>query len=155
MNRLIATIIAIHVLVHSIFGCCDHAFAALSSVAIHDGCSHAAARDVQSCGHKHSHHDEVVAHDNEDEPCKAKRIAGHNSAPNQQHDCRHASCYWQTQNGFLGFSLLELHGYAALAPQAPAAIASKTSAGISTENDVGRYHALPLRLHLAVGVLLI
>ena len=155
MNRAVVCITGLHVLIHSIFGCCDHAFAAFSESVGGHVCSHAVTKCDEAALHEHGHHDAVAAHNDECEQSCKTGISDQQSAPHQRHDCRHDSCHWLTSEALPDIELLDSHCDTMYVPTTGAAIASLPASGFWPETDVGRYHAPTLRLHLALGVLLI
>ena len=154
MNRLIVIVTGLHVLAHSIFGCCDHVFAASSDTSTDHECSHAVARDVEPSRHKHDCHDAVADPRNESELSSTYESNGE-SAPHQRHDCRHADCHWLTSLKAAAASLLDYDCTPAGAARIAEPLALTPLFGLSPERDIRRCQALPLRLHLAFGVLLI
>ena len=143
MNQLISIIIGLHVLVHSIFGCCDHAFVAVSHSISCNVCSHAVVKSEDGCRHEHNNRDAVATHNDQQ------------STPHEQHDCRHDSCHWLTSDALPTIDLLDFHYDAVHIQVNRAEIASEAASEFWLESDFGQYHALPLRLHLVHGVLLI
>lgn len=158
MNQAVAIIVALHVLTHSVVGCCDHVFAAqLPS----SGCSHCHQTTVAEADANQRHHgDQEIfeAHLTQGEHscvCERCGITDREQLPLRGHNCPHASCYWLTSDGASTCSLVDFDWTPALAAPVTGAIASETLSPLSPEFDIGRLHSLPLRLHLAAGVLLI
>ena len=155
MNQLISILIGLHVLVHSIFGCCDHALVATSHSMSGKACSHAVAKSEEGCRHEHNNHAAVAAHNANSAQLFAINISDQQSAPHERHDCRHDSCHWLTSVALPTIDLLDSYCDAASIQVNRAVIASEIASEFWLAADLGQYRALPLRLHLALGVLLI
>jgi len=154
MQQLISIILGLHVLAHSIFGCCDHVLAVLESVDNY-ACSHAVTKSEEGCRHEHNNRDAVAAHNANGEQSLAINISDQQSAPHEEHDCRHDSCHWLTSDALPTIDLLDFQCDAVHIQVNRAEIASGAASGFWLESDFGQYRTLPLRLHLALGVLLI
>lgn len=157
MNRLIAIITGLHVLAHGIFGCCGHHSHHLSARAAVSHCCAPSGGDDCSQHHESGHQHEsstlesleVAQADGNCFLCQSE------SSPRQPHQCSHASCQWLASgaSGALAFIALD-HGPAFCTP---ALLTATFAAGTArcSENEERQFFALPVRLHLAVGVLLI
>jgi hypothetical protein len=147
MHRFVVLITGVHVLVHGIFGCGDHIILGRQthcSTVLHD--CHAVNDGIEGRHHEEEHSPTIVVCSN----CEPTDLSIEASHAKQDHDC-HASCHWLTTNA----SGLEL-----LLQLVPAcdAILSRPMDGASTSEvagvrDHGKNGALPLRSHLAFGVL--
>lgn len=153
MKRFVAIIVGLHVLAHSIFGCCDHVFAAFKESVGGHACSHGVAKQEEAGRHEDSDRDAAATHNDEFEKLRATASADRHSVPHGRHDCRHDSCHWLTSDGLPNIDLLDSHFDAMYVPITCAAVASTPTFDFWPETDVGRNHALALRLHLALGVL--
>jgi hypothetical protein len=138
MNRLIAAITGLHVLVHGIFGCCDHGLAA-SRAAVPCHCDHAHHGDLTESAGEH----DLADHD----------LADHKSPVQGSHECVHAACHWLADNASPHVGELYISGVASLATQLPASMALTVAAEFLPADILGPISAPPLRLHLALGVL--
>lgn len=138
---MIAILTGLHVLAHGIFGCCDHGLPVTSLVA-----------KVHSCGH--APHD--VSPELSTACCHAtldgEAAEGQSPYP---HECVHESCHWLAGNAGpkiskSDFSLqVPLTAISVIA--APATPTLHHGVNLATIRDT----APPLRLHLALGVLLV
>lgn len=158
MNQVVAIIVALHVLAHSVVGCCAHVFAAQLPAA---GCSHCHEATV---GVPHEHQPEQGGHDvaeaqatpEEDVcACDGCGITEREPSPLRGHSCPHASCHWLTSGTASACGLVDFACIPAFSAPVTTVIASEAVRQLSSEFDIGRLHPLPLRLHLTVGVLLI
>jgi hypothetical protein len=159
MKSFVATFTALNVLAHSVFGCCSHhAGAHTGGIAI--------ARDLDSQAEfgnsisKHHHdgdcHNHYVASspDAGKQPsaagfCKSQS-SGHGS-----HQCPHDTCQWLARDVAVASVVVDLITHFAATTAAPAVLVPVTPELLSREIAVASNSAVPLRLHLALGVLLI
>jgi hypothetical protein len=147
MNRLVALFTGFHVLIHSIFGCCDQAFAKVLPAVLDCHCD---------TGHSHQAHSERVAYT----PCADHFELGgagdcnDRSSPLQSHSCRHASCHWLTASHASVELFIVSHFLSSLDLPLVERMSGKAAA-LPAAIESLQNRALPLRLHLAVGVLLI
>jgi len=155
MYRLIIIVTGLHVLAHSIFGCCDHAFVAIPDSAGGHACSHCVVKFIEAGRHEHSHCDAVATQNDESIHSFTTDISDQQSAPHQRHECRHDSCHWLTSDASSDLDLPSSYFAVTCFSTISVAIASNATSGYWQESDVGRRHAPPLRLHLALGVLMI
>lgn len=155
MNRLIIIVTGLHVLAHSIFGCCDQAFVAIPDSAGGHACSHCVVKFIEAGRHEHSHCDAVATHSDEFTHLFTTDISDQQSAPHQRHVCRHDSCHWLAGDASSDLDLLSSYFVVTCFPTISVEIASDATSGYWPESDIGRRPAAPLRLHLALGVLLI
>ncbi len=135
MNRLIAAITVLHVLVHGIFGCCDHGLVA--------------SRAAAPCHCHHAHHGD---HAESVSDCER---ADHKSPVQGSHECVHAACHWLADNASPHVGELDIFAVASPATQLPASMSLTAAAEFLPVDILGPISAPPLRLHLALGVLLI
>jgi hypothetical protein len=146
MNRLIAVITGLHVLAHGIFGCCgDHGtHVAHASHACH-------TVDRHGCGEHGEHYEHATCGGDASLVCIADPSGG------LPHQCPHASCQWLDTKPACTDELFKLKlNRNELGCLDVRTESSPANAGISCLDDCySRPAALPLRLHLAVGVLLI
>lgn len=139
MKSLVLILTALHVLAHGVFGCCDHGvLASLAAVEDHCVCHH--ADDLQD---RHSH----------DALLPEGWIEG-DTPSRSPHECFHASCHWMT--GDAAASAVALDEWAPLAMVAMLPVDPFTRQ--ATESSFAMapisISAPPLRLHLALGVIL-
>jgi hypothetical protein len=158
MNRAVALLTGVHVLLHSIFGCCNHTWAAHS----------------HETSTPHRCHDEIgskdatsVSHCNEQDAdacsAAAERICDYDTntaadraaSTDERHSCRHASCAWLTTITVPELVPVDCGCPFVIATAEALAAVPQRACFSSDSTVIGRIHPLPLRLHLAVGVLLI
>jgi len=147
MNRLIAIITGLHVLAHSLFGCCSHEGAHAASA---PHCCHSTIEN--DCAHQHGldHRLEQQAADSGFYP-----LLKSNSAGNPHHVCLHSSCQWLETKPLCPTDVLHLgiNGTMAVVPFGNSLVdTAADAAAFSVLSDVIST-APPLRLHLALGVL--
>ncbi|MEX2091465.1 MAG: hypothetical protein WD971_02250 [Pirellulales bacterium] len=135
MNRLIAAITGLHVLVHGIFGCCGHSLAA-PRVAVPSHC----------CQAEHGDHDESAS--DRDHADQTPPAPG-------PHECVHAFCHWLSGDSSPIIGELDLFGALPLAALHSASTSLTAAAEFLPADILGTSFAPPLRPHLALGVLLI
>lgn len=143
MKPLVIVLTAAHVLAHGVFGCCGHGLWA-SAAEEHCVCQHAVG-DHADWAHDHHGHDAPLS-----------AGWGDDDAPSRSpHECVHASCHWVT--GDVAASSLAVDSWMALAPIAslPADPISLRAAELSLFMAPVSVAAPPLRLHLALGVILV
>jgi len=136
MKRVVAAITGLHVLLHGIFGCCGHGLAATADVA--DPC--------------HCHH---VADSDHAEHSPARADTDGQLPPYEQHKCPHSTCHWLATSSATALDWMDFDVALTGMPAIPVAIAASTAAEYSATHFGRQKPALPLRLHLVVGVLLI
>jgi hypothetical protein len=153
MTRSIAIVTALHVLAHGIFGCCDHAWGAWSDTNRGQVCNHSAT-DREEAGH-HGPHVAAIDCETKCDPAAARDKPEEQSAPDRGDGCCHSSCDWMKSNASPDLSQTPFGCGPVLFPLLIARIDPVSTPAYWPEADVGRFHALPLRLHLALGVLLI
>jgi hypothetical protein len=136
MKPLISIVTALHVLAHGLFGCCDHAVAA-KPAAPH--CCH--------CQHAHASPPRAAT--------EAAELAEHETPTRSQHECVHDSCHWLVGDAGLKFHLAE-YSLLAYCITADMDTATATHAEwLRPDSKVGAFFAPPVRLHLALGVILV
>lgn len=149
MNRLIAIITGLHVLAHGVLGCCgDHnAHAATASHCCHTAKQHACS------GHAAEGHN----HESADSCEEAGPAYTSDSSERSHHDCPHAACQWLDTKAFCPNELFQLElNHTAIVTASVLVAVSPSNTGITRPDDSSAHPAaLPLRLHLAMGVLLI
>jgi len=158
MKQYVAIIVGLHVLAHSIFGCCGHVFASTSQSATgHCRCAGAAAHRHEK---EHAHDDHEHSQPDSSQQvqlgsCEYYGMSDHGQLPGEQHVCPHASCHWLVSQIVTTSSLVDFGFEFMVTVPPPAAVSLQSVWQQSTDFAVGRICAPPLRLHLAVGVLLI
>lgn len=141
MKSLIAILTGLHVLAHGIFGCCDHGLVPPSRV-------------PQRCACHHAHHDDHHApssspHD-ESLELAVEELPG--PAP---HQCVHASCDWLAGSVGKTVHTPDFSTPIPLVASLPKSCSALRTAEFRPDIAADETSALPLRLHLALGVLLI
>lgn len=147
MSRLIAIITVLHVLAHSVFGCCGHNVAHTASVA---HCCHSVNEEV--CSHQSEHGLRI---DQQESDAGAFPLLDSNSPALPHHACLHSSCQWLNSKSLGPADVLrgDVNSTVAVAPTALNLFVWPTvAAALSDLPDFGN-SALPLRLHLMLGVL--
>lgn len=147
MNRLIAVITGLHVLAHSLLGCCSHEGAHAAST---PHCCH--STNESGCAHQHGsdHRLEQQAADSGSCP-----VCISNSSGKPHHVCPHSSCQWLETKPLSPADILRWDTLAPLAivPAARGLVASVTDAAAVRDLFDVENSAPPLRLHLVLGVL--
>jgi len=139
MKPWIAILTGLHVLAHGVFGCCDHSLAA-------------SARAPKSCScHHQAHPSDHHAHSS----CPRELADEEESPSPAPHQCIHASCHWLSGDAEPNINLLDLSAPVALVVIVPIDRLATHAAEFWPDNAARGNSALPLRLHLALGVLLI
>ena len=162
MNRIVAIVAGLHVLAHSVFGCCGHdshsvTTHATDSAVLHccdsSGEQHFSEPDEGGGCHDHcvgTVDVEVVVHAKADCP-----LCAFESSQQIPHQCSHGSCEWLASKPVDASALVTLsHTLEFFAPSNAAATFATTTVCV-VANEQRQTLALPLRLHLALGVLLI
>jgi hypothetical protein len=129
MSQVVPVVVAIHVLWHGVVGCCGHALAASIHV------------DGATC--EHAPH------------CDHETGAAGTSFPLPSHDCPHDRCHWLAPDSVSIDSPLKNLIAPAFDILHSAIAEIGTSHVVAREIDVGRMRPMTLRLHLALGVLLL
>lgn len=162
MNRVVAVVAILHLLAHSVFGCCGHQshgvkIDAANSAVLHC-CDFSGQRHFSEphggydCGH---HCVGKVDTGNVAQAQSDCTLGESESSRHLPHQCSHGSCQWLASRPFDTSALAALdHALVFFAPTAaPATFA--TAMVCVLESELRQTLALPLRLHLALGVLLI
>jgi hypothetical protein len=137
MKPIIAILTGLHVLAHGVFGCCDHGLVVA-----------ARAETACACHHTHDHADEAARSGD----CDA--IERDAPAP-ASHECVHATCHWVAGSDGPSATTLDLVAPALMVSAALPANPALLAAEYQPDDILGRTSAPPLRLHLALGVLVI
>lgn len=140
MKPLIAILTGLHVLAHSVFGCCDHGRVASPQTEAPCACSHA---------HHDDHHVRVSS------SCDAHDVAAEELPSQAPHQCVHASCHWLAGSAGPSVSPPDFSAPIPFGAIPPTRDVASQSAEFRPDRAAGRSTAPPLRLHLALGVLLI
>ena len=154
MQHVVAIFVAFHVLMHGTLGCCDHVFAGQS----HDSRAQCGCDATLAKADAHEQHEAADCHLKQGEQrCISDLggIADGKSSPWERHNCPHDSCHWLTSDAAPAINFLDLFCLPAFAAPVTMASGFDAASQLSPEFDIGQLHALALRLHLAVGVLLI
>lgn len=147
MSRLISIITGLHVLAHSVFGCCSHDAARANTA---PRCCHSAS--MQTCVHLDSQVQQLTLTPMNSD---ASRVECVHPPGRQHHDCLHSSCQWLGSKPFSPADVFHLsfNGLVAIVPCL--AGLSLYPANVSGDYflSVAENSAPPLRLHLALGVM--
>lgn len=157
MQRLIVIITGLHVLAHSLFGCCSHHSHKLGNTSPNSSESHCCAASSEQHCSKHCGKAKGTYYDRADVEVKVAEGAGFEvvSEPVSQHQCAHSVCHWVASK----VSAPATHVMLERAPlfcavSIPECFNADTER-ISEYAQQSNSSAPPLRLHLAVCVLLI
>jgi hypothetical protein len=152
VNRLIVSVTGLHVLAHSVFGCCPHAFSTVKPSTIQRTCSHSEDGIPKQRAHQHGDLDGGT-HCSEQGDESTTVVADGGPKSDHQCSCRHADCHWKASEGWSALELRDLIGHAPVAWVTSATNEAGQSLGCTFESDIDVHRALPLRLHLMMGVL--
>jgi hypothetical protein len=136
MKSLIAILTGLHVLAHGIFGCCNHGLVASSPAA-------------KPCACHRAHHDHHVS------PSSSRDVADEQLPSRAPHQCAHSSCHWLTGNAGPSISPPDFSVPVSFVAILPMRGLAMQAAEFRPADILGPSFAPPLRLHLALGVLLI
>lgn len=149
MRTLIAILTALHVLAHGVLGCCDHGQVAASTKATACVCHHADHAEHEH-GESGDHHTDDFADPTSN--CLATDDDSPGSAP---HRCIHASCHWLAGDFAASHHDFDFNCLLALDADSASLAPALTSAKFWPDANRAEFSAPPLRLHLALNVLLI
>jgi hypothetical protein len=161
MNHFIAIVTGLHVLAHSIFGCCSHrgehttprSFTLAAFECCISGSKHC-CEPVDDC--HDSHHAVETVDASETALLQAKCLfCESSSSPKQPHQCPHVSCDWLVVGTGTELATVALCNASWISEPADLDALFATVADQIADNTQRRSFALPLRTHLAVGVLII
>lgn len=141
MKKFIAILTGLHVLAHSVFGCCEHRL---------DVTPATATPEVKTCCCHHGAH--VVQHRSAP---GASDVAAQTVPQRSSHQCIHSSCHWLAASAGRSIELLDFSVPVAIVDVQSVHGVALHSAAIPPDNVLGRTSAPPLRLHLVIGVLLV
>ena len=147
MKTLVVLVTGLHVLVHSVFGCCAH-HATAHGARGESGCSRVAHSDG-SCAYCGEHQDESAIGAMEQHAAH-----GHDAQegrPGGGHQCVHDSCQWIVTKD-TGGAFLSKSFSVPLQALAPSAV-GELAAPIAASGAAFLTSAAPLRLHLRLSVL--
>lgn len=152
MRPIVTLILGVHVLAHSIFGCCGHAVASTSpTAAAPTPCRcHKIAKPVQTFDKSRQVN---VQGSNQSSRSDCNRI-GHDQFPSEHHVCLHGTCHWVTTPhvSFAEVLASNIDSGVATLPATPSLL---TVPSPMDRVDFAPISAPPLRVHLALNVLLI
>jgi hypothetical protein len=147
MNRLITIITGLHVLAHSVFGCCSHDTAHAKSA---PRCCHSA--NIQTCAHQDTQSQQfsLVSPDTEASPIESVHVPAR-----QHHDCLHSSCQWLDSKPISPADVFDLsfNGLISVVPCLLGLCPSPANAAGDNFLSFAENSAPPLRLHLTLGVM--
>ena len=152
VNKFVVAITALHVLAHSVLGCCDHDTHGDARITAEHRCNHSTTDTSEASLCRHHRADAlIVSHD-------ANRGASFPSVdeapvPLDQHQCRHANCDWKLGETCPDIKLLSFCVEAAILPTVPIEYEHDGPICLTFENDVGPDCARRLRLQFMSGVL--
>jgi hypothetical protein len=162
MNNVVAIITGLHVLAHSLFGCCWHQredAGRCSTPGAADLCCETSSEGCFISHNDDKHCDQHVAaevHGSEEASTNAEHCSFETHSTSQQpHQCPHASCQWLTSDSSGGLTVVVLCLVPAFWEPVIAATTFASAADPFAQKQLLESLALPLRLHLAVGLLLI
>lgn len=135
MKPIIAILTGLHVLAHGMFGCCDHRLVVTE-----------VAESVCACHHGHG--DDTTRSGD----CDTIERDTPGRAP---HECAHDACHWVVGSDGPMAAPLDFSAPARLAIVPPATHSALYVAEYQPDDILGRTSAPPLRLHLALGVLVV
>jgi hypothetical protein len=132
MNKFFTLITAVSVSVHAILGCCAHAVqGATCCEKLHSACT------------EHAHHEHAHATESDNEP-----------APDKGHGCCRVRCQWMAPDAPSDL-VVALLWHAAIFDADQVAVLSAATHWRCDFSPLDTLPTLPLRTHLALGVLLI
>jgi hypothetical protein len=151
VNKFVVAITALHVLAHSVFGCCGHDMHGGAKTAAEHHCNHPATdpSEAKLCRHSRARSATVSLDANRAPSFPSVDEA---PAPLDQHQCRHADCHWKTGEMCPNIKLLA-YAEAGIVSMVPIEYEDDGSICRTFENDVGPDCALRLRLQFMSGVL--
>lgn len=161
MNQLLTIITALHVLAHGVFGCCSHhshhTGGQAGGVAVADCCSAAREKcaEHEDLGHCHHHTASINDASEATQGDENITLCALESSPQQHHQCPHASCQWVAPETGAALALIALDHSSTFCTSVPLINTFATTIERSVEEVHLQHFALPLRLHLALGVLLV
>lgn len=147
MNRLIAIITGLHVLTHSVFGCCSHD---ILPVAPHSCCCHSTSKEVCT-----EHLWTQVQFEEPNSHAFGCRSCRSNAPSVPHHDCQHSSCQWLVSKSLSAADLLhfDLNSTFATAPCLLGIKAWEADiVALHAQSDIAKSVSL-LRLHLSLCVM--
>ncbi len=135
MNRFIAILTAAMTFSHAVLGCCAHA---VQEAGCYD--------EVNSvCSNHHQHESSHVGQQHE--PFDQR-------APGRGHECCRVKCRWLAPDAVSDLAY-ELLWYSTIFDEGPIASSRSSNSLLSVASSADSLFALPVRSHLALGVLLI
>jgi hypothetical protein len=145
MKPLLTTIVAALVLLHGLFGCCWHPTQHVSSQAS----TELSVTQPSECRcHAHAPVCELQGHQDEHSP-------SHPASPSERHTCCHDQCNWISESLATDLERLALSQFQIVpADRIFASSAVQPAAQLVLAHQIEPF-ALPVRIHLALGVLLI
>lgn len=148
MNQWIVVITGLHVLAHSIFGCCAHHVAHPS---VEANCAYASDEP----GNEHSH--ASAAQVSVESGVLESSVCCFHPLHSAHHDCPHVACHWVVTKSICADDLVQsrFELLTAIVDVASLRNAAKNTVALFFDDFPSQTSALPLRRHLAFGVLLI
>ena len=138
MSRLIATLISANVLAHALLGCCSHT---VHFAACHEPAAATSDHSKHQASHSHHHH----GHDGAP-PC--------DHAPGEDHDCRHSQCQWLASTVGIDLEFASpFHAILTVSDDTSHQLAAVATLSVTALAESPP--PLPVRSHLALGILLI
>ena len=147
MRQLVAIITVLHVLGHSVFGCCSHSDQHATPNA---HCCHSAGD--ADCSHQSGQSQQLVQ---PQDGAENFALLVSNAPDSPHHICLHSTCQWLNSKSLNASDIMswDFDVAVAVAPAALADFALPTLVGTPPDRAGFLGSALPLRLHLLLGVL--
>jgi hypothetical protein len=136
MKPLIAIVTALHVLAHGMFGCCDQAAHSSTSASTPHQCV---------CHHADHHAHALVG---------VAELVETELPEQAPHECIHDSCHWVVGDSAFQLNLSDVSLTAVYSSAAYNAVGEAQAQAMWPDVDAGSLFAPPVRLHLALGVIL-
>jgi hypothetical protein len=137
MGRLIAILISANVLAHALLGCCSHT---VHVAACHERASATSYHSKHEATHSHHHGHEGAP------PC--------DHAPGEDHDCRHSQCQWLASTVGIDLEFASpFHALLIVSDDTTHQLAAVATLSVTALAESPP--PLPVRSHLALGILLI
>lgn len=159
MNRIVAIVAALPVLAHSVFGCCAHHCHGVTPYAANCDslqCCDASAEPISEpherhgCGHKRTGPGQNLEVAQAQADCA---LCESESSRHLPHQCSHGPCQWHVAKPYNASSLVALdHSLVVFSPTEAHSTFATATVCVS-ESELRQRLALPLRSHLALGVL--
>jgi hypothetical protein len=151
MQRLLITVVGLHVLMHAVLGCCWHPVPAETEVTA----EHATLSRHDRHDHCASHHSAVIRHDGDHRDGDHRDDCGPGDRPHRDHVCCHDGCKWICESTDREFDCSVLVVSVADRPLGMVPQPAPVTAAFLSEWHSEQLAAPPVRLHVALEVFLI